>query len=312
MPRKEEPRPPDDELTRQLRASIRRRRPWTIPSILVTLFILLVPIALLLWWSYPTPEPPHLEIVALDQLAIPEAPVTLLARLDPFPPPEEPLNLAGYRVFFEERQKRTETSTDRSGEARLQDTFAEPKTEYLVLFPGDKKRRSVRDRAHVFLHRPETPLLLVDVLHCLSPESAQGWQAKNILDIAPRPEASKALQSLKKKFQIIYVATQPDSALAYRRARGWVENRVLAKDAFPEGPVLGRSSYLQPDGAARQEILRSLKERGTNQMTAVVGDAESAAVCRALAVETILLGEGEVPAEVTRVTSWPEITQKLQ
>jgi hypothetical protein len=320
MLRKKPPPRQEDELTQRLRESVHKHRPWTVQGVLILLALLVIPLVLLAWWMVPRPEPPRLEVIAFDRLGLPGEEVSLHARLEPVEPQETPVDLAGYPLIFQEGSllprpgvPQLKTSTGEGGEARIAWTFKEvPEAEYLVHYPGDQKRRSTRDRAHVFFRPAETPLLVIDVQHVLSAESSDGWQKKNILDIAPVAAAGNALREARKTFQPVYLATYPDNALQYRRVRGWVENRILSKEPFPAGPILGRNSYAQEESAARQEVLRHLQERFHGAIIAVVGKGEAAAVCRALGVQALLVGDDEGPKEVSRIASLQELAHHLK
>ena len=322
MLRKEQPRQPDDELTLKLRAAARKRRPLTIRGVLMALMFLLVPAGLFVWWVYPRPEPGRLEIVAFDQLALPEAQVTLRASLATVEPQVPQVRLDGYPVFFEdaapqagkEKQSVKAISQDGAAAAAWRLPPDQPVVEFLARYPGDKRRRPASDGAHIFMRPVATPLLVVDVRHTLTTVGDAGWRKMNILDIPAVAEAGKALEEAQKKMkhQVVYLATHAEDPLAYRKARGWVEDRISSQDPFPAGPVLTRGSFSQEESAARQEILRHLKERFSGPITAVVGQGEAAAVSLAVGVHTILIGDGEAPAEVIRLATWAEVANHLE
>ncbi len=320
MLKKPEPKKPEDEVTQKLRAGARKRRPLTWKGLLLLVALLLVPAGLWLWWIYPKPEPPRLDVAAFDQLGLAGQDIDLRAHLEPLDVDPGTVNLAGFSLFFEENLvpgksgKVRETTSERGGLAAVSCRFpdGQQKNSFVVRLPGDKQRRGAIDRAQVFLLPKETPLLLVDV-PILSSASAGDWQTKNPLDIKPLAEAAKALQiARKKKFQVVYLALAAERPLAYRKMRGWVENLVNGKNPFPAGPVLGRKAYDGADGeSARQELLRSMKETFPGALIALVGQGEAAAVCRGIGVDTILIGAADAPKDVVRVKTWAEAPEKL-
>lgn len=321
MLKKPESKQPEDEVTQRLRAAARKKRPLTWKGLLLLLALVLVPVGLFVWWVYPKPEPPQLDVVAFDQLGLAGEEIELHACLVPLAVDPAQVNLAGYPMFFEENLlpgkanagQVKETASIRGGWGTV--SWSLPKGEkntFVVRLPGDKVRRGAIDRGQVYLLSEKTPLLLVDV-PTLTAARAKDWQTKNPLEIEPLPEAAKALQTMrKKKFQVVYLALAADRPLAYRKVRGWVENQVNGKNPFPAGPVLGRKTYVKDgESAARQEILRGLKESFRGPVAAVVGQGEVAAECRAVRLVTILIGRDAAPEDVLRVKSWAEVPGKL-
>jgi len=288
MLHKKKPSKPDDELTARLRAAARKRRPWSTAGIGVLLALLLLPVGLLVWWIYPRPELPPLEIVAFDQLGLPGTEVTLRARLEPIQMPDEPLNLSGFTLTFEDEllplqpareRRQIKVTSDRNGAAGAAWSPADKAVSpYVVRQIGDRLRPGKFDRGQVFSWPAATALLLVDVQDTLAQVDADAWRKRNVLDIAAVAGAGKALQEARKqKYEIVYLATDADSALVYRKVRGWVANQKAARESFPAGPVLGRPSFDQEAAQAREAVLRSLHEQFAGPMVAVVGTSEAAA-----------------------------------
>lgn len=324
MPAKKQPVQPEDELTRRLRESARRKRPWSLAVLLAALLVIFGPLGLLVWWTWPEADPPRLVIVACDQLARPGEETTLRAFLEPIGGPGRKIDLSGYDVVFEEklnlpvagkepRRERATSQADGSSAVSWQAPKNSATADVAARYLGDKKRRGAEDRARLYGWPAETPLLLVDVASTLSPEPAESWEEKNILDIPPLPGAGKALQEAAQlKFKVIYLAVPARSPLVYRKYRGWVMNQSMGKNIFPAGPVLGKSSYNQEESAAREAILRGLKDGFTGRMIAVVGTGRAAAVCRAVGVLTILLGPEAAPEDVVRLPSLGDLPAKLR
>src|SRR5689334_2473311 len=80
---REPPKPPDDELSHQLREAIRRKRPWTWQGAVILLLLLAVPVGLILWMVFPRSEPPALAVVAFDELATSLEEVHVRAAVEP-------------------------------------------------------------------------------------------------------------------------------------------------------------------------------------------------------------------------------------
>jgi hypothetical protein len=326
MLKKPDAKPPDDEVTQRLRAAARKRRPLTWKGLLLLLGLLLIPAGLIVWWVYPKPDPPRLDVVAFDQVGWVGGKVELRAFLEPLDLEPNTVNLGGYPLFFEEKllpgklkaERIEETTSERDGAAAVFWGLPETgKMTFEVRLPGDKKRRGAMDRGQAYLWMPNTNLLVVDVESTLSMAISADWQKKNPLEIKPASGAAKGLNAYlkllnrKKEFQVVYLALAADRPRAYRKVRGWVENQINSKEPFPAGPVLGRKHYTSDgESAARQEILTTVL-KGADLVVAVVGNGEAAAVCRGLGVTTILIGEDRAPEDVVRVKSWREIPEKL-
>jgi hypothetical protein len=324
MLNKKKPSQPDDELTARLRTAARKRRPWTLTGLCIMLALILIPAGTCLWWFYPRPAPPTLEIVAFDQLGLPGAEITVRAHLEPIQPPEEPPNLAGFEVTFEEEllplqaakeRKQVKVLSGRQGNATTAWVAPADKSAgaYMVRQMGGHLRPGGNDRAQIFSWPAGTPLLLVDVQQTLAGADAEAWRKRNVLDIAPVAGAGKALQEARKnKYEIVYLAIEPDSSLIYRKQRGWVANQRSIRDAFPPGPVLGRPSFEQEASQAREAVLRALRKQFTGPLIAAVATSEAAAVSRAVGLETIVIGDAEAPVEVVHAKSWAEVVRELQ
>jgi hypothetical protein len=324
MLNKKKPSQPDDELTARLRTAARKRRPWTFSGACVTLVLILIPVGLCVWWFFPRPALPPLEIVAFDQLGLPGAEVTIYARLEPIQPQEELPSLAGCAITFEDdllpqqaakERRQVQVHSDRQGavSAAWLAPADKPVTAYVARQIGDRLRPGKFDRAQVFSWPAATPLLLVDVQETLAAAPADAWRNRNVLDIVPVAGAGEALQEARKnKYEVVYLATELDSGLIYRKLRGWVSNQGSRRQAFPAGPVLGRPSFGQEASQAREAVLRELRDQFTGPMATVVGTSEAAAVSRAVGwLHTIVIGDAEAPVEVVRVKSWTEVVGKL-
>ncbi len=320
----EEPRPPDDPLSQQLRESLRRQRPCTLGNLTCLVLLLLAPLGLFVWLMAPSPEQPRLGIVAADVLALPAEEVHLRAYLETVADLEF-TRRQGHEVYFEEvtapfaegaRRPPERTSSDADGTATATWRFPAEATqgEFLVRYVDRQRRRNADDRARVFFRPPETPLLLVDVQTTLSPVPAQTWATAHVLEIPIRPDAAAALKKIQAtKYQVVYLAGEADRPRRYRLVRAWLDHHFVSQPSLPLGPVLGPQTFPREAeaAAARQQILAELRQRFTGPIVAVVGTTESATICQALGLRTLWLGPGAAPAGVLKVASWLDIAQNI-
>src|SRR5262245_40681269 len=80
------PRADEERLAKELRESLRRRRPRRLLRLALGLAVLAVPVALWVWlWRPGAAEPPVL-VTAFDQVTVQGEPVTCRARLEPADP----------------------------------------------------------------------------------------------------------------------------------------------------------------------------------------------------------------------------------
>jgi hypothetical protein len=287
--------PADDaETTRLLRAAAKRKRPWTLGSLLITLLFLGLPIAVLVWWFWPRPEPRPLLVVGLDRLVRPDETPTLIGLVDV-------AELEASRPNLEERVVRLEAidtanlvggksierteKTDARGVARFawdKPLKHELTTFYLHHFDPVLQKPS-KDSIRVFLWPRNAKVVAVDVAS-LSDAGEQLWQTERSGEHSPLPAALKALRAARAKgFRVVYLATDPERPLHYRLARGWVMNNTLGADeAFPEGPVLGRTTYGEAldRGEARRRVVEELKQRYQGPIVGVVPDEAAAKTFR--------------------------------
>lgn len=309
MEPKKAPRPPDDDVTQQLREAARRRRPWSLAALLLVLLVLFGPLAVFVWWTWPEGEPPRLAVVAADQLALPNEETVLQAYLDPIERVEGKPRLRGLTVEFEKQSAASQV------DGSVAFPWQSPKAgmlEVVVRYPGTRKRRGAEDRARAFVRQARTPILLADIADALSPEPPAAWEKKIVLDIPPRPAASKALHEVAKRgYQVVYVAVAAPGPLTYRKYREWVLNLSGGAQPFPAGPVLGKYLFSMEESAAREKLLRDVKGRFQGPLVALVGTGGAAAVCRAVGVRTLLLGNDDAPKEVIRLPSLDKLAAQL-
>jgi hypothetical protein len=223
---------------------------------------------------------------------------------------------------------------------------------FVVRYPGDKRRPASNDQGSVYVLAPNRPLLLVEARHGLLGVEEEQFRKANVFDLSAMPgvaptvlgttsaglgASSPAISPLAalsvlvagkaegppealhkaraKDYQIVYLATAPGRPEQYRKLRGWLQLHVPPADRlFPEGPVLGRESYTEPqdEAAALRAVVRSLKGRFKGKLIGVVGRAGDARIFGEEGLTTFLVGDGvKLPARVTRVLTWRELAKRL-
>src|SRR5262249_12473454 len=314
MRRKKAEKQPDDQVTLQLRAAARKKRPWTWRGILIAAAVILVPIGLFVWTIWPTPEPPALSVMAFDVLALPKEKVKLRAVLEPSTPQTRRVDLKDYELSFETGNLAKTTSlgqvkTDANGGASLswQPPAGAAVTRLTVRYPGDKTRRASASGGRIFTLEADSALLVVEVA-ALSPESVENWRKKKVLDIAATAGAGPALTAARlQKYQVVYLASDADSGELYGKMRGWVERQWGAADAFPPGPVLAPAP-----GSTIAEMIAALKTRFRGPLAVVAGRGETADALREAGVRIFRLGGNAVAPPIIRLASWAALPQQLE
>jgi hypothetical protein len=319
MLRKEpkQPKPPDDELTARLRASLAQKRSRPYKAILIGVTLLIAVGTVLAWWFYPGPEPPPSVVIAFDQVALPGEPVKLRARLAPSDPDGPAPRLDGWELTFEtgllgEIRVLGQATTDATGEATL---FWQPPPEGMpttitVRFPGDRRRKESSSQARVFTFRRDAAVLLVDVA-ALAKADVETWRTRNILEIPPTPGAAAALTAARRKgFHPIYLAQTVDAGRLYGQARGWVHSQLAGKDPLPPGPTLGRGSASDPAGLLG-DLLDDMKQTFSGPVVAVTADSKTAEAFQKARFTTLLLSDRKGAPPGIRLASWSDLDKRL-
>jgi hypothetical protein len=322
-------RPDPEELARQLRVRMQQGRPRRLRALLITLALLAVPVAVLAWFVWPRPELPRLVVIAYDDADLPGDPgvsegVRLRARLVPQDPRVPPPDLSGLTVSVEQlsfqpkpgqpsHNKKVTSESDGDVVIPWQVPAEEEIVDFKMAYTDARQKYRTEDHCRLFALKPAAPLLIVDVA-ALAAGDAEAWRTRNIGQIPPRDGAGKALQQAHTRdYQVVYVAAGADSALVYRKIRGWVETNVQAERLLPDGPVLahlpGAGASLKP---ADWPSLARLKERFRGPIAAVAHDPHLAGVFREAGATTFLLSEAAAAGEgLTRLASWDDLPAAL-
>jgi hypothetical protein len=315
-----------EEVTQLLKMAARKRRPWTVWSVLFCLVLIGVPVGLLLWWLWPRPALPHVLVLTFDEVAVSGAVVTLRAQLRPADDEDPGVSLRGIDVYFkdvtnpqraglEPWQEQTQSDEHGVATARWQPPASPMVGAFEARIFGDRRRKGGLDTGRVFLWPANTPLLVVDADTTLTDAPISAWRRSIPADVRRPSESAEALQTARAKgYQIVYLALAVDEPLAYRKVRDWVQHRPPANQKrFPDGPVLGRPSYAgdMDEGQARHDLLDGLRQRFSGPLAGVARQARTAEAYRTAGLRTYLVAEGEVPAGVTRLKTWAELPTAL-
>lgn len=299
--------PPEDEWTGLLRASVRRKRPWTWLSLTITLLVLAIPVGLIVWWIFPTPGPPALKLTAFDALSQPAEKVNLRARLETEDPATE-ADLSKHELQFEtgplgKSQILGKATTTKTGDAEISWSTPNALTAFTVRFPGDKHRRGASAEARLYCWPAETQLLVVDVA-ALTNANAQTWRDVNIWEITPVPLAAKSLQMAQAhNFRIVYLVEEIDGS-SYFKMAAWVKEPGT-RHGFPAGPVLGGKP------GAVQEAIQDVPGRFAGPHGGVTARADLAEKMHLAGLPVLFLGAQAPRADITAVPSWDDVPGKL-
>jgi hypothetical protein len=307
-----------DALARRLQASLRgdRPRPWRI--ILLALLASCVALAGLAWWLYPRPDPPPLQVLALD--AVTAAGETPRARARLFLPPDAdaPARLRGQALVFLEgrviltpgavpREQKVTADAGGYGEAEWPLTDGGP-AEFLVRHVD--ARQGSMDRARLFAWPRASRVVLVDAETALPHVPTDRWRHVDPAGVAPRPGAAEALQGLRKDgWQVAYVAAASAPPVEFQTVRGWLDRHFTTPPALPAGPVFGRASVAEDStaDAVWQETGRDLRQRFTGELAAVVDRPGPAAAARALGAQVVWLGGEAAPPGARPAAAWGDV-----
>jgi hypothetical protein len=248
---------PTDDLAQRLRESIRKQRPRRTRVLLLFMFPLLLPLALLAWWFWPWSRPPELIVVGFDHIAQPGQPVLIRAATQPLE--EDPNRWGGQQIFMEEmtlnpadRVKAQEVRTNSDGVAVREWTIqaASPVTEIEVRYVDERLRPPwfSRDRIRVFTWPQNSRLLAIDVVTL---KKTDDWPAM----------AQALARASSAGWHLVYLGFEAEAPLAFAKLRDWLILQITAdSQPIPDGPVLSRPILFQTESpkSIRQSALTKL------------------------------------------------------
>jgi hypothetical protein len=292
------PGPDADKLARQLQESLAKRRPTTWKPVLAVIGLCTLVLVVFGWWLKPRPPLPLLPLIALD--AVYTSDETPLARIQLYAVADAEVsrNVGGQDVLFQgpafvqggQKSNMIRVTTDAKGQATAE--LPKNPTHPITEFQARHVEKGAPDSGQVFVWPKDAQLLIVDVDETLTAKE---------LDV-------KAATALKKVdaagWRIVYLSLAGAQGDEFRQARNWLQEQA----DLPVGPVLGRSQYPSPESAekARGDLLRSLSVRFTgSKNTVVVKTPASAAACKELGLQTIVIGDAKTPG-------WAEVFDQLK
>jgi hypothetical protein len=287
-------------------------------------------LALFVWWIWPRPVLPRLLVLTFDQVTTTEGEVVLRGQLWP-EKDQTGVSLTGFELLFEKIgrpraagqspwQAKAVTGPDGMAQTTAPVVADSAVTDFIVRFAGQGRGQGGDDRARLFVWPANTPLLLVSVESALTDAPPEAWQERAAPEIPRLPEAAKALEwvlAVPREFKnkVVYLALRADYPLGYRKVCDWIQRRPTAREMpFPDGPVLGRPSYVtgMTEADALRAILAELQSRFHGFLTGVTRNAQEAKAWSKAGLETILISKnGPDLAGIIRVSSWSEVPRLL-
>jgi hypothetical protein len=286
----------------------RRRSLWRL-VLLLALFLGLA--GLLALWLWPSAVPMQLIMAAPDVVALPEEPTKICAQLEAFKPEQRDLALAGCELYFQAAADLLgKAPTNRAGTASLQARFAgsaDP-IPLMVRYAGIKDRqRGAQADAKVFVWRPDSSLVVVDVDHVLAVQAGEALWETNNLDLRPQEGALGSLRAAAGNNKIVYLSPGSDTPFRYNKVHSWLSQTGRAgAEHFPAGPLLAPVCGDEP--AWLENVLGSLGERFQGKRKAVAGREAEARALATAGFETYLIGrDHEAPEGIRVVPTWKEL-----
>jgi hypothetical protein len=254
-----------EEMARQLRAAVRRSRPWGKGRKVFAVAAVAVVAALMAWWWWPRPEPVRVEVIAFDQLTVPDQETAVRIGTEPVDPKAQ--SWGDQEVYWQELKPpaaQTEADvtvavrTDKKGLATVMRSFAGTPPFALVearyLDKSSKPQWESTSRGRVFTWPLKTRLVVIEL-------TTVNKSGDSLAAMSTALEEAQAMG-----WKVVYLALGPARPLGYQDERNWAHQQMVEEakpQQLPTGPVLGRSTYF--DGAdhheAREQILDGLKKQ---------------------------------------------------
>ncbi len=303
------PKPPVDELAKQLKSSLAKGRPRTWMPVTAAIVIGSALLVGLVWWMFPRVPTTPLQIMALDGVFTPDE--TPMARAQLLAPKaDEPApRLRGFDIDFHEQllfpqanaqPRQVIAKSDDQGQASVEWPVGDaPVAEFFARYVDTERRRvSAAERGRLFVWRKDAPVLIVDADETLIADPP---------DVNAQAMLAKAGED---GWHVIYLALAGAQVRDFRIACGWIERQAR----LPKGPIVGRPHYSADNtlDSARRDVLKQMKTRFGGPLLAVVKTTAAAQACREFGLQTVLIGDAEAPAQVLRVASWADVPIKLK
>ena len=267
-----------EKLAQRLQQSLAQRRPRPWKTVLLTLLIGGILVALLVWYFYPQRRE-VLQVVAFDAVFTSEQSPQASAQLLLPSEEESPRRLRGQTVVFQEiwprpgeKLREISQKSDDEGRAMISWTAAEFQVRYVNV---QDRQQSLRDTGRIFIWPKEKAILLVD--------------ADALLSVEPLDEKVQAtLQEKAKTFNIAYLSLASPQPVPFQQARDRIQ-ALQNQQQLPAGPVLGRQSYPSKQTAAQawHSQIAALQQQFRGPLTAMGKTADTVQVCKELGVPVI-------------------------
>jgi len=294
-----------DALAERLQTSLKRRRPRTWLVVVVATVAAMGLLAFLAWWLYKPTQMPRLEVVALDTVVPVDTSPHIVAVLALPDRGEYPAGvLRGHECVFEIGGKQATAQSDANGRSAIDwGPFDKAAVESIaVRYVDVHNKQGSADQAKLFAWPAGSKVLVVDVVETLAQIEAEQWPTMHGADIHPRPDAARALQQAEKHdFRVVYLAVT-ESALEYRKARGWIGAPRPAADRFPTGPTLASQEFAG---------VKDFVDRFGNAVTLVVRSQEAASAGKSAGARVIVLDPAVKMPGVRSVPGWSDVIPLL-
>lgn len=315
-------KPTPEQVDSVLRKAVKEKSSWTVGHVLVTILLLIPPLACLGWMVWPTPDPPDAYVVAFDALSVAKKNPKIGAVLRSKNLNTKHETLAGWPVVFQVGRT-SKTSSGQLTKAQSNELgwvsamFKKPLPEgiapVMVSYRPEYSEFQSESLARIFTWPPNSPILIVDAENTLTKKDKVDWHKVGIDKISPNPEAAKAMLAMQKaNFKIVYLACTVTDPLDYLKVREWVNERSRTiEPVLPDGPVLGRESY-DPELSTHLAVkgrVESIAKQFSGRVIVVTTHEETSNAMTESGAETINVGHPH-DDRTTTVKDWDAFVKK--
>lgn len=297
-----------DELVKQLKETLARRRFRPMPIVLGVLALSVVILAGLAYFLHTGPRQAPLQVLAFDAVVVEEeAPV---ARVQIYSvEPESPITSLRRKTVvvqeprrvnqIDEKPRMVTLKSDDSGQVSIEWPIGKhPIGEFLASYIDvEKQHASVNDRGMIFVWPKDAPIMIVvdetligealdaDAGATLTKAAAEGWR-------------------------IVYVCFDQIGPAGFALNRQWLRRQPK----LPRGPVLTPRKLLESPASAdsRREVFAELHQRFTGPKLAIVKTASNARITQDVGLPTAIIGQADNVAGILNVASWADVPVKLK